>query len=93
MSESQDPQPEAPESPPAAKRTLRDRFAGTGERLRGTRGLVAATLAALIVGGVGGAAIQAAVDGDGRDGGRFSRGDHPGERGRDFGNFGERPGR
>jgi hypothetical protein len=104
MSENNDPTPEtsaAPEAPetPAtpeeetpAKRTLRDRLAGTGQRLRGTRGLIAATLAALIVGGLGGAAIHAAVDGDRHEHGRFFRG--PGE-GRDFGGRmggGERPG-
>lgn len=98
MSENNDPSPEAPEAqetpePDApAKRSFRDRFAGSGERLRGTRGLIAATLAALIVGGFGGAAIHAAVDGDRHEHGRFFRG--PGE-GRDFGGRmggGERPG-
>jgi len=104
MSENNDPSPEAkgaaeapeapetpetPETPAPAKRTLRDRFAGSGERLRGTRGLIAATLAALIVGGFGGAAIHAAVDGDDHDHERFFfRGDRPGEMGRDFGERG-----
>jgi hypothetical protein len=88
MSENNDPRPEVPETAEAtetpeaeapAKRRFRDRFAGSGERLRGTRGLIAATLAALIVGGLGGAAIHAAVDGD-----RHEHG---------FGHhFGERPG-
>jgi hypothetical protein len=94
MSENNDPSPEVPEAPEApepdapAKRTFRDRFAGSGERLRGTRGLIAATLAALIVGGFGGAAIHAAVDGDRDDHERFFRGDRPGEMGRDFGERG-----
>jgi hypothetical protein len=94
MSENNDPTPDTPEVPDAqeaqeapepeapAKRTFRDRLSGTGKRLRGTRGLVAATLAALIVGGFGGAAIHAAVDGDRHEHERFFRG--PGE-GRDFG--------
>ena len=76
---------------------MRERFAGTGDRLNGTRGLIAATLAALIVGGIGGAAIHAAVDDDHHEHGRFFRGERPGERGdfRDFGGRmgeGERPG-
>jgi len=95
MSENNDPSPEVPEAPEEpeaeapAKRTFRDRLAGTGDRLRGTRGLIAVTLAALIVGGVGGATIHAAVDGDRDDHGRFFHGDRPGEMWRDFG---ERPG-
>lgn len=98
MSENNNPSPEVPEAPetPAtpeaeapAKRTLRDRLAGSGDRLRGTRGLIAVTLAALIVGGFGGAAIHAAVDGDRDDHGPFFRGDRPWEMGHDFG---ERPG-
>ena len=99
MSENNDPTPDTPETPEPqapARRRFRDRFAGTGERLRGTRGLIAATLAALIVGGFGGAAIHAAFDGDDHERGRFFfRGDHPGEMGRDFGGRmggGERPG-
>ena len=108
MSENNDPSPDVPESPetsraaPAAyepdapaKRTFRARLAGAGSRLRGTRGLIAATLAALIVGGFGGAAIHAAADGGGRDHGRFPDGFHPGEMGHDFGGRmadGERPG-
>jgi hypothetical protein len=94
MSENNEPTPEVPEAPetPATpeaealpKRTFRDRLAGTGQRLRGTRGLIAVTLAALIVGGVGGAAIHAAVDGDRDDHGRFFfPGDRPGDMGRDF---------
>ena len=111
MSENNDPSPETPQTPEAAatsatppapeeteapaKRTLRDRMSGTGARLNGTRGLIAATLAALIVGGLGGAAIHAAVDGDRHEHGRDFRGNHPGELGRDFGGRmggGERPG-
>lgn len=82
------PEPEAPA--PAPRRTLRERLAGTGDRVYGVRGLVAATLAALIVGGFGGAAIHAAVD-DGPHSDRFHR---PGGLGRDFGGrmgWGERP--
>lgn len=99
MSEKDEPTPEEPvessevETPAAetpARRRFRDRLAGTGERLRGTRGLIAATLAALIVGGFGGAAIHAAVDGDDHDRHRF-RGEWPGEMRGDFGDrFGER---
>ena len=78
-------EPEAPA--PAPRRTLRERFAGTGDRVYGVRGLVAATLAALIVGGFGGAAIHAAVD----DGPHSDRFDRPGGLGRDFGrDFGHR---
>lgn len=80
MSENEETPTDAPEPAPAPKRNLRDRFAGTGEHLRGTRGLVAATLAALIVGGLGGAAIHAAVDGEGdrHERGRFFHGERPG---------------
>lgn len=88
-----DPAPVSAAPGQPAKRSLRDRFAGTGDRLNGTRGLIAATLAALIVGGFGGAAIHAAVDGDRHEHGRFFRGgdERPGERG-DFGGFGGRMG-
>lgn len=112
MSENNDPSPQAPQAPEAsatpatppaateapAKRTFRERMSGAGARLSGTRGLVAATLAALIVGGFGGAAIHAAVDDDHDERGPFFRGDHRGDLGRDFGDFrgpmgeGERPG-
>lgn len=87
MTDNNDPGPEvpsAPEPPSAAaapvapaKRTWRERLAGSEERAYGLRGLVAATLAALMVGGVGGAAIHAAVDGEGHEQRRFSRGEHP----------------
>jgi len=96
MSENNDPSPEVaeaaepsatPEAEAPAKRTFRDRLAGSGQRLRGTRGLIAATLAALIVGGLGGAAIHAAVDGDRHERGPFFR-DFGGRMGE-----GERPGR
>lgn len=107
MSDKNEPSPEVPESPvtseaPAAetppKRTFRDRLAGTGDRAYGTRGLIAATLAALIVGGFGGAAIHAAVDGDRHEHGRLFRGEGPGDMGPGFGGRmgggfdGERPG-
>lgn len=88
------PEPEAPAPAPAPRRTLRERFAGTGDRVYGVRGLIAATLAALIVGGFGGAAIHAAVDGDRHERGPFFRGERPGDMGRDFGGrmgWGERP--
>jgi hypothetical protein len=78
---------EAPAVDAPAKRTLRQRLASIGERLRGTRGLIAVALAALIVGGFSGAAIHAAIDGDGHERGRFFH--------RDFGDRmgpGERPG-
>ncbi len=95
MSENNDRSPEAPESPevqatPASdtptKRTFRERVADVGSRLHGTRGLIAATLAALIVGGLGGAAIHSAVDDDGdrRDRDQNFGGRHPGDGGRDF---------
>ncbi|MEO5662511.1 MAG: hypothetical protein ABIR39_04435 [Nocardioides sp.] len=96
------PQPApAPASTPATapastpRRTLRERFAGTGDRVYGIRGLLAASLAALIVGGLGGAAIHAAVDGDRHERGPFFRGERPGDMGREFGHRfggGERPG-
>lgn len=87
MSENNDPTPDTPTTPEEAseappRRTVRSRLAGSGERLRGTRGLIAATLAALIVGGLGGAAVHAAVDGDRHEHERLFRG--PGE-GRGFG--------
>lgn len=75
----QDPPTPAPESPTTApdaptpaspappQRTV-------GERLRTTRGLIAATLAAFIIGGIGGAVVHAAVDGGPHDRGRFERG-------------------
>lgn len=100
MSEKNDPTPaESSESaepvePAPVRRTVRDRLAGTGDRVYGARALLAATLAALIVGGLGGAAVHAAVD-DGHDHGRFSRdgirGGWGGETGDRFGG-GERPG-
>ena len=104
MTEKTDPTPEAQDAPETPtpdvppKRTLRSRLAGAGDRVYGTRGLIAATLAALIVGGFGGAAIHAAVDGDRHERGPFFRGERPGDMGRGFdgpmgGGFGgERPG-
>ena len=86
MSENNDPGPEVPPAPASSsdveqtapsKRTWRERLAGSRERAYGVRGLVAATLAALIVGGVGGAAIHAAVDGERHEHRGFSRGEHP----------------
>jgi hypothetical protein len=87
-----DPAPVSAAPGQPVKPSMRERLAGTGERLRGTRGLIAATLAALIVGGFGGAAIHAAVDDDRHEHGPFFRG--PWEmRGEFGGRFdGERPG-
>lgn len=71
------------------KRSFRDRFRRVGSdgsgRTFGLAALLASTLAALIVGGLGGAALHAAFDGDGGDrgdrGDRMSERHGPGERG------------
>ena len=78
------------DQPAAPRRTWRERAAGVRRRSFGLRGLVAAALAALIVGGLGGFAIGAAT-GEEQRGGIHERSGFPGPGGRDgFGRGGDR---
>ena len=82
----------AAEPQPAPRRSVRERLSRLREsgrrRTVGLAALVAATVAALVIGAVGGVAVQAAFDGDRGPG---HRGDLAGERfGERFGEDGER---
>jgi len=75
----------APSEPTATKPRFRDRFQRVGadgsSRTFGLAALIASTLAGVIVGGLGGTALHAAVDDDGPDNGVFRHGPGPWDRG------------
>ena len=79
----------APAAP--ARRGFRERFRAArqsdGNRAYSLGALIASALAGIIVGGLGGMALHAAVDDDGPDRGDFRHGPGPWDR-----DFGERPG-
>ena len=91
----EEPQPGT--EPVVGKPRFRDRFKRVGadgsSRTFGLAALIASTLAGVIVGGLGGMALHAAVDDDGPDRGVFRHGpgqwgpggDGGGERGEHFG--------
>jgi hypothetical protein len=87
------PQPVTEPAAPAAtaRRGFRERFRAARQpdanRAYSLGALIASALAGVIVGGLGGMALHAAVDDDGPDRGDFRHGPGPWDR-----DFGERPG-
>lgn len=81
------PQGQSQAAPPAGPATWRERWRNRGDRRFPLAALLASTLAALIIGGLGGAAIHAVVDDDHGPGARVGR---PDDFGRGPGHEGDR---